>query len=216
MSDNEIINPKEFEMTIELEDEKKLSDAPQTQSPAVNDKPQTTVPEEKRESKSQNSNQKNDIRLPTGAPVILHPKFTNDARTLVQAVVQSPMDEREVNMMEGDINDKRSPFIRDVFMQYTKEQIEENTQRAIKIQELQRKNHQDAQEEEKKEMRREQAFRAKSAVLGIDLVKNAPNTDVVRTLKKRLRTSNDELEITAFGAAIIYETVRHQHESESK
>ena len=55
MSDNEIINPKEFEMTIELEDEKKLSDAPQTQSPAVNDKPQTTVPEEKRESKSQNS-----------------------------------------------------------------------------------------------------------------------------------------------------------------
>ena len=50
MSDNEIINPKEFEMTIELEDEKKLSDAPQTQSPAVNDKPQTTVPE-KRESK---------------------------------------------------------------------------------------------------------------------------------------------------------------------
>lgn len=216
MSDNEIINPKEFEMTIELEDEKKLSDAPQTQSPAVNDKPQTTVPEEKRESKSQNSNKKKEIRLPTGAPVILHPKFTNDARTIVQAVVQSPMDEREVNMMEGDINDKRSPFIRDVFMQYTTEQIEANTQRAIKIQELQRKNHETAQEEEKKEMRREQAFRAKSAVLGIDLVKNAPNTEVVRTLKKRLRTSNDQLEIQAFGAAIISETVRHQHESESK
>ena len=149
MSDNEIINPKEFEMTIELEDEKKLSDAPQTQSPAVNDKPQTTVPE-KREAKSENSNRKKDIRLPTGAPVILHPKFTNDARTLVQAVVQSPMDEREVNLMEGDINDKRSPFIRDVFMQYTTEQIEENTQRAIKIQELQRKNQETQQEEEKK------------------------------------------------------------------
>src|SRR5690348_13803129 len=100
-----------------------------------------------------------EIRFIPDSLLVYHPRYANPERTRIRAIVRLK-DERLIEM-EADIADPLSPLIRDVFFQYSREQIEWLTQREAEALRKKHEIEQRALEDKLREEEREVTFHAK-------------------------------------------------------
>jgi hypothetical protein len=129
--------------------------------------------------------------------IIKNPHWTNNARTVMSA--EFHYDDGRVVTAVINCNDSNNPDWAEIKQKYSEQELEENTQKAIRKQQQQQqaeKQHAQAQAEKK---RQEELFAIKLQAFETDAVKNATN----RTLKSSIRRAKSVFEVYAFTAALI-------------
>jgi hypothetical protein len=132
---------------------------------------------------------------------IKNPHWINNARTMLSAEFHYE-DGRIVAAVISD-TDKGNPDLQEVMQAFSVEEIEANTQRAIK--KINSKKEAEAQAEAAKTERKKQEdlFAVKLKAFEIDAVKESTN----RALKSKIRRAKSDFEVIAFTAAVILDSV---------
>ena len=128
-----------------------------------------------------------------GSPIICHPIFLNDARTRIGAILRNPLKLDDVRWVE-DQRESNSPFIRDVFSQWSEETIEENTRREQRIAAVTRQSMHTQKVKEERNFKQRNLYDAKSKA--VDAIED-------KRLRRMARKSTDLEEIQAIRAADI-------------
>ena len=130
---------------------------------------------------------------------IKNPFWTNNARTILSAEFHYS-DGRVLTAMinKGDTN---NPDWNEIMAKYSEDEIEQNTQRAIRRQSQEREAVKQKEEAAKEKKRQEDLFATKLQAFEVDAVKNTSN----RALKSAIRRAKNNFEVMAFTAALIME-----------
>ena len=99
---------------------------------------------------------------------------------------------------KGDTN---NPDWNEIMAKFTEDEIEQNTQKAIRRQNQEREAVKQKEEAAKEKKRQEDLFAIKLRAFEVDAVKNATN----RTLKSAIRRAKNDFEVLAYTAALIME-----------
>ena len=128
-----------------------------------------------------------------GSPIVCHPIFMDDARTRIGAILRSPGNLQNLRWVE-DQRESNSPFIRDVFSQFTEEQIEANTRREVQIAQTNRRLNDEKNAKTRRNAAQKELYDAKSKA--VDAIED-------KRLRRMARKSTDLEEIQAIRAADI-------------
>ena len=128
---------------------------------------------------------------------IVNPHWTNNARTILAAEFHYD-DGRIINAVISS-SDTSNPDLAEILNTFTTEQLEANTQTAIKrSNDAAAKRKQDEEALAQKKFN-EDLFAAKLKIFDIDAVKNSTN----KKLKSQIRKSKSETEAMAWAAALL-------------
>ena len=130
---------------------------------------------------------------------IKNPHWTNNARSVMSAEFHYS-DGRVLTAVinKGDTN---NPDWNEIMAKFTEDEIEQNTQKAIRRQNQEREAVKQKEEAAKEKKRQEDLFAIKLRAFEVDAVKNATN----RTLKSAIRRAKNDFEVLAYTAALIME-----------
>lgn len=147
----------------------------------------------------------NELRLSPGSQIILAPRFIDAANTVVRGVVRLP--NGTFKEFDGALNDSNNPFIRDLMMQHTLEEIGFNTQKELafhkKKEELDKRLLEDEQREEGLRL----LAKAKAEALQLEIFQG----DDHKEAKRLIRRAQSLLEVTALAAAALMVKIQEQN-----
>jgi uncharacterized membrane protein YqiK len=140
---------------------------------------------------------KEDMQLFADSPAVFHPHYATEDRSRIKAIVRFP----DGRLTEMDVSKKEegSAFLRDVYAQYSEEDIEANTRRENRLRDLREENDRIAHEDREREEARAALFRAKAKTLEIPEVKACPDA----SLQARIRKARSEAEIYSLAALAL-------------
>lgn len=138
---------------------------------------------------------------------IKNPHWINNARTMLSAEFHYD-DGRVVSAVISD-TEKGNPDLQEIMRIYSTEEIEANTQRAIR--KINTKKEAEAQAEQAKADRKKQEdlFAVKLKAFEIESVKSSQN----RSLKSKIRRAKNDFEVLAYAAAVIIDFENTQSQS---
>jgi hypothetical protein len=122
------------------------------------------------------------IRLQADSRLIYQPRFTNEERTRIRAIVRLK-DDRLVEM-EADVADSRSSLIRDAFLQYSREEIERFTVREEQVLSKKREIDLRIAEDQRIEEERQVTFLAKTKALEMPEVRDCGDPRIPRQIRR--------------------------------
>tara|TARA_B100000575_G_scaffold289934_1_gene292651 strand:- start:1864 stop:2403 length:540 start_codon:yes stop_codon:yes gene_type:complete len=132
-----------------------------------------------------------------GLPIIQYPHYTNNAKTELACLLVRPDGQAS---MEGKIpKDDNHPLYRDIFAQFTEEEILTNTNREVQLQTARNKAAEEATTAREREEKRAKLWEVKSEFMEMDVVKNSSE----KSLKRNLRKAATWFEALAYGCAIL-------------
>lgn len=140
---------------------------------------------------------KTDLQLFADSPAIFHPHFTAEDKLRIKAIVRFA--DGRLTEMDVSTKEEGSAFLRDVYAQYTPEEVEENTRRELKLRDLREDNEKQAMEDRERDEARAALFRAKSKTLEIPEVKACKDT----ALQARIRKARSEAEVYSLAALAL-------------
>lgn len=128
---------------------------------------------------------------------IKNPHWINNARTVLS--VEFHYDDGRVMSAVINGDDVNNTDLKQVLAEFTTEQLEENTRKAIAKQNRDREVAEKKEAAEKDRQRQEALFALKLKAFEVDAVKNTTE----KKLKSALRRAKSDLEVYAFASAII-------------
>jgi len=138
-----------------------------------------------------------DIELAEDSVLVYQPRFIDDARTRVAAIVRLP--NGQLLEVEKSYDDLESRFVRDIRLQYSNEEILEFTLRENALLAIKEQVEKKAEERRLQLENEAQTFRAKAQAFEIEDVKNFSDKTVIR----RLRKAQSPLEVAAIVSFIL-------------
>lgn len=187
-----LIKPEELDVDINMKSEKELQDSP----------PKQQEPKPKKESHAGAS----DHRILVGVedPDIIYPHYGNDARTKIVGFLRWPDQppSAPLTRMEGE-KGTQNKFVHDVFRQYTEEDLQANTKRELTLLDMRRKLKAEHDDNRRVSETRAKLFKFKTEILDTEEVANAPNDQISKNLKRKIRKATSESAISAYVAALI-------------
>ena len=147
------------------------------------------------------------IQLSPDSVFVFHPRYANAEKTKVRALIR--LNDGRFTEAETDIQDLRSPLRRDIFAQYTEDEIQYFTVRHHRLSEAKRLLDLRVLEDQKIASEREAVAQAKSQALSIPEVRDA--TD--KTLRHRIRKAESVLEVTALTTMLLTMSFANQNTS---
>lgn len=139
----------------------------------------------------------NELRLSPGSQIILAPRFIDNAQTMVRAVVRMP--NGTFKEFDGALADEKNPFVRDLRMQHTLEEIKVNTEKEIAFQKKKEELDKRLIEDEQREESLRLLAKAKAEALQLDIFKD----DEHKEAKRLIRRAQSLIEVTALTAAAM-------------
>lgn len=143
------------------------------------------------------------ISLLPDSRLIYQPRFIDNQKSKIRAIVKFP--DGTLREIEADRNDTHSPFIRDVFLQYSEAEIELFSHREqcvnLKLEEIAKREREDREHAEKMA----NLFKAKSEALQIEEVKNSG-----KDLARRIRSAKSVTEVLALTTLALLERTQRQ------
>lgn len=135
---------------------------------------------------------------------IKNPHWINNARTVMSAEFHYS-DGRVVSAVinGGDVN---NPDWVEIMAKFSQQELEENTQRAIRKINQQREAERAREQAMADKKRQEELFAIKLQVFELDAVKNTTN----RAMKSAIRRAKNAFEVQAFTSALILEEFNKQ------
>ena len=137
------------------------------------------------------------IEFADDSVIIYQPRYTDESKSRVRAIVKLP--NGKLIEIEKESKERSSSFVRDIFLQYSDEEIMEFSKREQLVSEKKRIADQRASENDLREKKRAATFQAKVDALEIPEVKNFSNKDVLR----RLRRARSPFEVSALVVYIL-------------
>lgn len=128
---------------------------------------------------------------------IKNPHWINNARTVLS--VEFHYDDGRVMSAVINGDDVNNVDLKQVLAEFTPEQLEENTRKAIVKQNRDREAIERKEAAEKDRQRQEALFALKLKAFEVEAVKNTPE----KKLKSALRRAKSDVEVFAFASAII-------------
>lgn len=128
---------------------------------------------------------------------IKNPHWINNARTVLS--VEFHYDDGRVMSAVVNGDDVNNVDLKQVLAEFTSEQLEENTRKAIAKQNRDREAIEKKEAAEKDRQRQEALFALKLKAFEVEAVKNTPE----KKLKSALRRAKSDIEVFAFASAII-------------
>jgi tRNA U55 pseudouridine synthase TruB len=113
-----------------------------------------------------------ELKLFPGSPSVFHPHYSGENGSLIRAIVKFP--DGTLREMEALATERSGDFLRDVFAQYTEEEIQANTAREDALRDAHEELAKLAETERKRDEAREALFQAKSQAMEISEVKANP------------------------------------------
>lgn len=139
---------------------------------------------------------------------IKNPHWTNNARTVMSA--EFHYEDGRVVTAVINCNDNNNPDWAEIQKKYSIEELETNTQKAIKRQQQQQQIEKQQQQAMADKKRQEELFAIKLQAFETDTVKNATN----KALKSSIRRAKSVFEVYAFTAALILDQQNQKQEQE--
>lgn len=140
------------------------------------------------------------IEFADDSVLVYQPRFTDESRTRIKAFMVLP--NGQLMETEKDVRDQDSRFIRDIFLQYTEEEILQFTARENIVLEKKQKAAERAAEVQAREEEKAVTFQAKVKALEIPEVRDFPDVRITR----RLRKAKSPFEVAAIVALILQKT----------
>jgi hypothetical protein len=137
---------------------------------------------------------KENISLYSDSPMIFHPHYLGEEKLRIKAIVRFP--DGRLTEMEGAAKETESSFIRDVFAQYSEEEIDTGTTRELRLREAREELDKLNFEDREKDEARAALFKAKAKTLEIPEVKACPDA----ALQLRIRKARSEAEVYSLAA----------------
>lgn len=137
------------------------------------------------------------IQMSPDSPYVFQPRFANRERTRIKAILRLP--DGRFTEMEVDRSDVRSPLLRDIFAQYTEEEIEMFTLRQLKVSDVRRQLDMRIAEDKAIAEQRDATYQAKSEAFQIPAVNHDDNKEI----KRKIRQARNVLEVTALTALAL-------------
>lgn len=128
---------------------------------------------------------------------IKNPHWINNARTVLS--VEFHYDDGRVMSAVVNGDDVNNVDLKQVLAEFTPEQLEDNTRKAIVKQNRDREAIERKEAAEKDRQRQEALFALKLKAFEVEAVKNTPE----KKLKSALRRAKSDIEVFAFASAII-------------
>jgi len=128
---------------------------------------------------------------------IKNPHWINNARTVLS--VEFHYDDGRVMSAVVNGDDVNNVDLKQVLAEFTPEQLEDNTRKAIAKQNRDREAIEKKEAAEKDRQRQEALFALKLKAFEVQAVKNTPE----KKLKSALRRAKSDIEVFAFASAII-------------
>jgi len=128
---------------------------------------------------------------------IKNPHWINNARTVLS--VEFHYDDGRVMSAVVNGDDVNNVDLKQVLAEFTPEQLEDNTRKAIAKQNRDREAIEKKEAAEKDRQRQEALFALKLKAFEVEAVKNTPE----KKLKSALRRAKSDIEVFAFASAII-------------
>jgi hypothetical protein len=133
-------------------------------------------------------------RLSPGSQFIHSPKFIDPARTRVRGIVR--IAGGTLKEFEGHLEEANNPFIRDLKMQYTLDEIALNTEKEGAFLKQKEELDRRLQEDEARDEGLRMLAKAKAEALGLEIFQNEAHKEV----KRRIRRASSVFEVTALTA----------------
>lgn len=146
----------------------------------------------------------NELRLSPGSQIILAPRFLDPSRTVVRGVVRLP--NGTFKEFDGHLADEANPFVRDLLMQHTLEEIAVNTEKEVTFQRKKAELDQRLLEDEQREEGLRQLARAKAEALQLEIFRD----DEHKEIKRQIRRAQSRMEVTALAAAALMFNIRKE------
>lgn len=138
-----------------------------------------------------------DFEVDPSLPRIVFPHYTNNARTELSCTLLRP--DGSAHTEQGIPKDPAHPLCKDIFMQYTEEEVSHNTSRQVHMHAKTMEAAKEAEEQAKNTKYREDIWEMKQTFLNMDVVKRDTNKD----LRRKIRKSRTVIEAQAYGIACI-------------
>lgn len=128
---------------------------------------------------------------------ILNPHWINNARTIISAQFQYD----DGRLVEATISedDRSNPDLAEIKAKFSEAELEENTQKNIAKVTSEAQKKRIAEETARNRKLNEDLFAVKLKVFEIDTIKNSTN----KKMKSQIRKAKNELEVTAWAAALL-------------
>ena len=128
---------------------------------------------------------------------ILNPHWINNARTIISAQFQYD----DGRLVEATISedDTSNPDLAEIKAKFTEAELEDNTQKNIVKVTSETQKKKVAEETARNRKINEDLFAVKLKVFEIDTIKNSNN----KKIKSQIRKAKNELEVTAWAAALL-------------
>lgn len=136
----------------------------------------------------------NEIRLSPGSQYIHSPKFMDGARNRVKGIVK--LANGTFKEFEGHLDESHNPFIRDLKLQYTVDEIQTNTEREHAFQKKKDELEKRLQEDEIREEGLRLLAKAKGEALALEIFQDDKHSEV----KRKIRRAQTVFEVTALTA----------------
>jgi len=139
----------------------------------------------------------NELRLSPGSQIILAPRFIDANNTVVRGVVRLP--NGTFKEFDGHLSDEHNPFVRDLKMQHTLEEIHANTLKESNFQKKKDELDKRLLEDEQREEGLRILAKAKAEALQIEVFADEKHKEV----KRRIRRAQSVFEVTALTATAL-------------
>lgn len=139
----------------------------------------------------------NELRLSPGSQIIMAPYFIDAGQTIVRGVVRLP--NGTFKEFDGSLVDEKNPFVRDLKMQHTLEEIKVNTTKVQNFQKKKEELDKRLQEDELREEGLRLLAKAKAEALQIEIFKDEKHKEA----KRLIRRAQTILEVTAIAAGAM-------------
>lgn len=139
---------------------------------------------------------------------ILNPHWINNARTIISAQFQYD----DGRLVEATISedDRSNPDLAEIKAKFSEAELEENTRKNIAKVTSEAQKKRIAEETARNRKLNEDLFAVKLKVFEIDTIKNSTN----KKMKSQIRKAKNELEVTAWAAALLMTEMNLQQAAE--
>jgi len=138
---------------------------------------------------------------------IKNPHWINNARSVMSA--EFHYSDGRVMTAVINSNDVNNPDWVEIMDKFSKEELEENTQRAIRKIQREREAEKVREQAMADKKRQEELFAVKLQAFEVDAIKNTTN----RALKSAIRRAKSTFEVYAFAAAVIMDDYNKQQQA---
>lgn len=138
-------------------------------------------------------------RLSPDSPWVYHPRYSNAEKTRLRAIVRLP--DGRITEVGADRSDTRSPLIRDIFAQYSEDEIAYFTTRHERMASAKQELDLRVNEDRRVNSVREATAAAKAQALEIPEIRNSNDP----LIKRKIRTAKSTVEVNAWVAVALFE-----------